>query len=321
MLKYLIIHLDNTSVSFCHYINPKTERKLIDLKTLKEALLWSMKENLMVQIVYPDYEIPREYKDLIDTVEHADVVSSKNPDTILRENADVVIFHSPLNLAGYDFIPEQAYVLRTSLRDLFEHYRFIGESIPHVNKLNVVVTDIENFQKENHVMYETILEHFIQIVQEEYRRDHSVLFNLLTDRIFLFDKMNNCNAGDEHVTLAPDGKFYVCPAFYLDKEDSYNIGNVKGGLEIKNPQLYKLSHAPICRTCDAYQCKRCVWLNRKFTLEVNTPSHEQCVMAHLERNASRTLLKDLYKLGTFRVGTEIKEIDYLDPFDKLTEKY
>ena len=92
------------------------------------------------------------------------------------------------------------------------------------------------------------------------------------------------------------------------------------GLDIKNPQLYKLDHAPICRNCDAYQCKRCVWLNRKTTLEVNTPSHEQCVVAHLERNASSKLLNNIRLHGSFLTEQEeIKEIDYIDPYEKREE--
>ncbi|MCM1028918.1 MAG: hypothetical protein NC342_05985 [Pseudoflavonifractor sp.] len=31
----------------------------------------------------------------------------------------------------------------------------------------------------------------------------------------MLDKMNICNAGDESLTLVPDGKLYVCSAFYF----------------------------------------------------------------------------------------------------------
>ena len=97
------------------------------------------------------------------------------------------------------------------------------------------------------------------------------------------------------------------------------MGDLEHGLNIKNQQLYKLEYAPICRRCDAWQCKRCIWLNRKTTLEVNTPSHEQCVLGHLERNASREMLQNIRRHGTFMPDTEINEIDYLDPFDKRDE--
>jgi CXXX repeat peptide maturase len=76
-----------------------------------------------------------------------------------------------------------------------------------------------------------------------------------------------------------------------------------------------------CRRCDAYQCRRCIWLNRKLTREVNTPSHEQCVVAHLERNASRILLANIRKANpNFLAETKIEEIDYLDPFEMKREK-
>lgn len=319
MLKYLIVHLDDTSVSFCHYTNTKTEKKLIDLNILNKALLWAMKENLTIQFVFPDYDIPAEYYEAIDSVEHADIVSSHHPNTRLRENADVVVFGNPSALKGYVFQKEQAYVVRTTLSEFFDNYVFIGESLPNVDRLNVVITDVPAFDREAQLRYKDTLCKLSEIVGKEYGEGHSVQISLLTDRLLL-DKMNNCNAGDEHVTLTPDGNFYVCPAFYVDEKETYTLGSVTGGLEIRNPKLYKLSHAPICRTCDAYQCKRCVWLNRKLTLEVNTPSHEQCVMAHLERNQSRELLADIRKIGQFIPGKEIPKLDYLDPFDKILEE-
>ena len=132
-------------------------------------------------------------------------------------------------------------------------------------------------------------------------------------------KMNNCGAGDTSITLAPNGKLYICPAFYYDDVNSF-VGDLEKGADIRNKQLYRLEHAPICRHCDAWQCKRCIWLNRKTTHEVNTPSHEQCVVAHLERDVSRKLLNSIRQYGAILPDwEEIKEIDYLDPFEKKEE--
>ena len=128
--------------------------------------------------------------------------------------------------------------------------------------------------------------------------------------------MRNCEAGVKTITLAPDGNFYICPAFYYNGE--MPCGNPNDGLDIKNPQLYKLEYAPICRRCDAFHCRRCVWLNKLTTLEVNTPSHEQCVVSHIERNAVKSLLAAIRKHGEFMPQLpEIAEIDYFDPFDKI----
>ena len=190
--------------------------------------------------------------------------------------------------------------------------------IEHVARLNVVIKDIETFTDADFAKYKAFLEEVAAKIELMYVKGKAPQFNLLTDRLML-KQMNNCGAGDTTITLAPNGKFYICPAFYYEDEND-DVGDLEHGLDIKNKQLYQLGHAPICRHCDAWQCKRCIWLNRKTTLEVNTPSHEQCVVAHLERNASRLLLQNIRKHGSFLAEQEdIPELDYIDPFDKRDE--
>jgi CXXX repeat peptide maturase len=308
MLQYLIILLDDKSVSYCHYENSISEYKLINLEILKKGILFAMKENLMIQFVYPDYEIPSEYKDMIETIDHSKIVPAS-----YSGEADVIVLEDWDSLLAFNYNSEMVCVLRTSKNDFFKYYRLLNGVIDKVARLNVILTDIGTFIQKDFDIYKSILDEFALQLTELYRKNIPSLLNLLTDRMIL-NKMNNCNAGWENITLAPNGMFYVCPAFYQTNSlDS--IGSLESGLDIKNPQLYRLDYAPLCRNCDAYQCKRCVWMNRKTTLEVNTPSHEQCVIAHLERNASRFLLSKIRQLGEFLPESEIKQISYLDPFD------
>ncbi len=309
MLKYIVIQLDDTSVSFCHYDNPKTEHGLMPIDVLKNGIVWAMKENLMIQFVFPDYTLPVEYQKLIDTVDHSSIKPVGE-----GTDADVMVVQS------WDDLDRMAsndafIVLRTSKKDLFENYSRLVTVLRETSRLNVVITDIHKFSDSDFDTYRNILEQLVEQVKKLYANGQYIQLNILTDRISL-RCMNNCNAGGESITLAPDGKFYVCPAFYLES-DGYSVGDLSTGLDIMNPQLYRLDHAPICRKCDAYQCRRCVWLNRKTTLEVNTPSHEQCVVAHLERNASKHLLESLRSSETFSGYSEIPEINYLDPFDVI----
>ena len=328
MLQYLIILLDDTATSFCHYGNSCASRKLISIEDLKAGIFFAMKENLMIQFVYPDYELPQEYKDVINTIDHSVIVSSLCEDSALKDNADVVVIHDWTAIERMNFDTDISYVLRTTKSDLFDKYRFLMPVIGKVSRLNVIITDVESFEDDDFEIYKNVLSYLSEEIEKLYVEGKSPQLNLLTDRLML-DKMNNCNAGWENITLAPDGKFYVCPAFYHAQqadgsetsisevcEKGFSIGDLKSGLDIKNPQLYRLDHAKLCRNCDAYQCKRCIWLNRKTTCEVNTPSHEQCVVAHLERNASRFLLNNIRRHGSFLPEKEeIKEIDYLDPFE------
>ena len=302
MLQYFIILLDETSTSFCHYKNPKTERRLIPLETLRQGIRFAMMENLMIQFVYPDYELPQEYKEVIESIDHSKIKPYK-------EGADVWVTDNVENVRS-----EIPVVLRLDKKNLFANEDKISETLGRISRLNIVLTDIESFTEEDLIHYKSLLGKLSNSLEQLYVNGETPQLNLLTDRMML-KQMNNCGAGDTTITLAPNGKFYICPAFYYEDEAD-SIGDLENGLDIKNKQLYRLDHAPICRHCDAWQCKRCVWLNRKTTLEVNTPSHEQCVIAHLERNASRELLNNIRKHGTFLPEQEeIKEIDYLDPFD------
>lgn len=327
MLQYLIVLLDRTSVSYCHYQNSVKENGLISLEDLKAGIFYAMKENLMLQFVYPDYELPAEYKAAINTIDHSDIVSCRCEDAELRENAEVVVFDCWDDLSAYSFKDSMVIVVRSSKKEFFENYAMLEKTLAMTSRVNVVLTDIDSFKKDDFDTYKNVLDKLVAYMEKFYAEDKFPQLNLLTDRLML-DKMNNCNAGIENVTLAPDGKFYICPAFYLEDVDAefglgkarFNIGSLQDGLDIKNRQLYALDHAPICRNCDAYQCRRCVWMNRKATYEVNTPGHEQCVVAHLERNASRELLAGIRKKGSFFTGKEIKEIDYLDPIDIINEK-
>ena len=303
-MQYLVILLDNTSVSYCHADNPYTKRRLISLDDLKAGILYAMKENLMIQFVYPDYELPQEYLDAIDTIDHHDIVPyPKTGDVVVIENSKLKIE----NLAG------AVVVLRVKKEELFGRGEEITSMLRQVQRLNIVITDIETFTDEDLKQYEVLLDRWSEVLKNEYLQGHAPQFNLLTDRMML-TKPNHCNAGVENITLAPNGKYYICPAFYYSNPDDRIDPQA-----IPNQQLLRLDHAPLCRHCDAYHCRRCVWLNRKTTLEVNTPSHEQCIVAHTERNASRRLLEATRKEASFMPEVEIKEINYLDPFEVRKE--
>jgi len=272
----------------------------------------------MIQFVYPDYELPKEYKATIESIDHSKIVSSLCEDDEVSEEADVIVYHDWSGMTFDKQTEGKNYVIRTPKADLFERFLSLKDALSKVSRLNVVITDVESFTEEDFDKYKRVLQALSEHIEKLYADGKSPQLNLLTDRMML-SQMNNCGAGETNITLAPNGKFYICPAFYYEN-DADCIGDLAHGLDIKNKQLYRLDHAPICSHCDAWQCKRCIWLNRKTTLEVNTPSHEQCVVAHLERNASRRLLNSIRKRGTFLPEQgDIKEIDYLDPFDTRDE--
>jgi len=301
MMQYLVILLDDTSVAYCHCDNPHRERRLIGLDDLRAGILYAMKHNLMLQFVYPDYELPQEYLDAIDTIDHHDIVP-------FPMQGDVAVLNTVADAAE-----GAVCVLRTSLNELFAAEAAVADALRRVQRLNVVITDLDTFTDDHLAAYAALLDRWAALLKEEYLAGRTPQLNLLTDRMML-SAPNHCNAGVENITLAPNGRFYLCPAFYYtNPEDSVDPA------DIPNAQLLRLDHAPLCRRCDAFHCRRCLWLNQRTTLEVNTPGRQQCIVAHTERNASRRLLAAIRSKASFMPEVDINQIDYIDPFDVKNE--
>ena len=345
MLQYLVILIDDTSVAYCHADNTLKESNLIPLETLKKGILFGMKQNLMIQYVFPEYALPEEYVSVIESIDNVKIypVSCKPVTGIDAGNeADVTVANSVSELGKYiDTIFEtkmatmkatvKNLVLRLTFSEMLKQKDEIAKLFASGVRINLCITNVEQFTDGQIETYKQVLNEWNAVLLDLYKQGQSPQFNLLTDRMML-EKMHNCEAGMSNITLAPNGKFYLCPAFYYDERmqvfnqlnhhnpsSDKSVGDLENGLVIPNSQLLKLDYAPLCRNCDAFQCRRCLWLNRKLTWDLNTPSHQQCVMAHLERNASRDLLNDIRKIGEFMPNIDIKGINYLDPFEVRKE--
>lgn len=329
MLQYLVILLDDTSVAYCHANNPLKKRNLMPLETLKKGILYGMKQNLMIQYVFPDYKLPKGYAEVIESIDNVKIYPfGCKPVTGIEDgnDADVEVANEvPVKAEAKNL------VLRLTFNEMLKQKDEIAKLFASGARINLCITDVEKFTDEQIETYKQVLKEWNAVLLDLYKQGQSPQFNLLTDRMML-DKMHNCDAGVSNITLAPNGKFYLCPAFYYDEQTQVDnqlnhhqptsdnaVGDLENGLNIPNPQLLKLDHAPLCRNCDAYQCRRCIWLNRKLTWDNNTPSRQQCVMAHIERNASRDMLNDIRKIGEFMPNNDIKEINYLDPFEVRKE--
>lgn len=309
-MKYLIIQLCDSSVSFCNYRLSKI-RNLMSIDVLESSLNWGVKNGLNIHILYPKYEIPLDYQSLIDNFEHIEIRE------LSKENdADIYVANNYFELNKFEYIASPV-IMHFTILDFLRQYQAIGTIIPKVKRLNICFTDVQNFTDDLESCYETALTYLANIIERLYFENNLVQFNLITDRAMLIS-MNNCNAGIDFITVAPDGNFYICPAFYLSKDKV--CGNLSNGVYIPNQRLLTIDKAPICRLCDAFHCRRCIYLSKSLTNEVNTPSHQQCFMSHIERRVSKKLLDSIRRYGQYAPDVEIPQLEYNDPFEKLINK-
>lgn len=319
--EYLIVLLDNSATSFCYYDNPsysKGNSNLISLELLKRIIKYANKKSMYINYLYPKQKLPEAYDKLIEKDEHINIL----PIELRNKNNKAIYVINPDKIKQIKSIPINANLNlilrlpRQKIKDLSEIFELLIEKC---QRLNLILLDIESFKQEELDIYAQQLVNIQKIVTGIYQSGRTVEINFVSDCILL-TQMNNCDAGTKHLTFAPNGKFYLCPAFYHQNSEN-SVGDLANGIEIINEQLLHLDHAPICRNCDAFHCKRCVFLNKLITNEFNTPSHEQCVISHLERNTSKYVLDNSKPLvKEFEKHENIPDLDYLDPFEFVIQK-
>ena len=244
MLQYLVILLDNTSVAYCHANNPLKERRLMPIETLKKGILFGMKQNLMIQYIFPDYALPKEYAEVIESIDNVKIypVGCKPVTGIDAGNeADVEVANT---------LPEKVkaknLVLRMTFGEMLKQKDAIARLFASGARINLCISDVEQFTDEQIEAYKQVLKEWNTVLLNLYKQGQSPQFNLLTDRMML-DKMHNCEAGVSNITLAPNGKFYLCPAFYFDEQTNVDnqlnhhqptsdnsIGDLEKSLDIRN---------------------------------------------------------------------------------------
>jgi CXXX repeat peptide maturase len=320
MLKYLLVVLSESSTPFCYYDrkpHKDLKKDLVPIKNLRESVQFALKNNLKVNFLYPKHKPGRAYDALINEVDHVKIIPFElretYPDSIIVIESDEFPATGDLKTLRQENI-----IFRLSKSGLPKLSSRLNLLLPKSKRINIVLTDIEKHGEEDFVEYQRQLEKVsLKILGLSAKKDPPEL-NVLTDRIALA-RMNNCDAGLTHLTVAPNGKLYVCPAFYYNNAGD-TLGKIRNEVPIKNRRLLELKYSPICRICDAYHCKRCVFLNKMSTLEINTPSSQQCRLSHIEREASRLYLKKLKEIIGDSAGfNDIPEIAYSDPFE-IAEK-
>lgn len=312
MFKHLLIILNRNSTSFCHYSNSQ-EEDLIDYNNLLNTINYCKENKIVVNFLLNENILPSDYSKIIESIDHIKMVPLSghvnNPASIIVINPNEIELISQIKTI------DNYIVLRIHKEQLPKLSKIILSLLGKFKKLNLVLLDIENYTNQNIEEYYSQINSIKPNLIKELKFHKTTGLNFITDLWFL-SKMNNCEAGVLHITLAPNSKFYICPGFYYNNPEN-DIGLNLTEINIKNSELLSLNKSPICRICDAYHCRRCVYLNMKTTLEINTPSFQQCNLAHYERKFSNEVLKILKSQNSFKHLSLKPKIDYLDPLTIL----
>jgi len=163
MLQYLVILLDDTSVAYCHADNPLKERQLMPIETLKKGILFGMKQNLMIQYVFPEYALPEEYASVIESIDNVKIYPMGcKPVTGISDDGetDVIVANSVSELEkdmATILDMKMATVLRLHFSEMLEQKDEIAKLFASGARINLCITDVEQFTDEQIEAYRQVL--------------------------------------------------------------------------------------------------------------------------------------------------------------------
>ncbi len=316
--KYLIVILDQNAPGFCYYETDKfTGKSRMDFETFEKVIKFAKTKQLIINLVKSGDDLDEQYKSALDEIDHI-IIEPLNKNNYKNDSIKIIDLNDFTDFDELSLLCKDSIItVRIFSYEIAQLKLAVQKLMLSALRINLVIKDIQNLSDEFYHEYGRQLDDLGNLISQDSLCHERTFCELgfLTDRMGLLS-MNNCNAGIVHITVVPNGKFYLCPGFYFDDENN-SIGSLDQEIQLKNIQLLTIEKSPICNICDCFQCKRCIYLNKKLTLEINIPSEQQCLLAHTERNAAGKLLSSLHKKGECWQVKDIELISYLDPINLL----
>jgi len=314
-VKSLVVLLDEAAPSFCYYNPPVAgSPRRMDRTTFERALGFADAQKLTLQLVCGRGGAEPFVDELVGERPYTRYVPLGSP-TVAKDDV-LVVEGSGWERGAFGADRHPLCVLRLRRDDLEQLPDAWERLSEHAYRVVLVLLGLDTYDEPELHRYESVLLDLRQRLAAKYLRGEATELNVLSDRLGL-EAPVECGAGVDHLTVTPKGELHICPGFALD--GAAPVGSLAGGWDIPNASLLERSRAPICGACDAFHCRRCVYMNRRATLEVNTPPWQVCKVAHMEREASRVMLASLHQRRCMERIRPIPPLDYLDPLDPLMQ--
>ncbi len=263
-VKHLILYMDNMDTPYClhgdksnDYINQKMSQDMIE-----NAIKFAEKNNLKPLFYNHGY-----LTDVIDIAKSNMSISVVDLKNLYECNLSSII-----NLL----------IDKISIESIFLGFKYLLDK--NVTRINFILSDIQFWSDEDLSLYSEQLINVASFIKEN---ELSVKINVLHDVTVSERIYYGCDAGVNSYTLAPNGKIYICPAFYFENADKYSIGDLDNGFVFKYGECLYNNKFPGCSGCKNYNCRRCLYLNKMMTNEYSISPDIQCKVSNLEAEISK----------------------------------
>lgn len=257
--RYLLIYTDDKAEPHCSYTNAKADGKFLkmDDKMLGKAILFSGENNLIpIFIGQPQNKFPQ-----VDCIINNEVGRRK-----------------------------KAYILHIDVNDLANlSAKCISLFFADYVYINIIMHSIEKITDTMLTTYEYELSKISEYILNS---NKTLTVNVLNGSSAELEKPNGCGAGISTFTVAPNGRLYICPAFYFENVENC-IGDLEKGFTAKYLAQLDLENADECKTCKNLNCNRCLFINKQMTNEYLISPSIQCKVATIEEKVGNMLRRKL----------------------------
>lgn len=311
--KQLYFLLSDDYISYCEYNNNSIESsrmsKYTILKGLKYAHYNFYKPVFVHSSISFDFENCKEYE-AYDILHIIPVKFIKDAQNIgLRRIMPVY----NLNDIEIDNRGIENIILNVSTDDIANLSIAVMSLLKKVSRINLNITNINKNFNEN--LYTEEMKKISNYICDIKSGTSAIKeLSLLTDLLFI-NEHDNCMAGHYTFVLAHNENIYTCCALYSNELEN-NIGDLEKGITRKyDARLYETKNSNLCRLCDAYQCKNCIYTNKLYTNEVNVSPTFKCRKSHIERLISQSMMSK-FELSEEKIKS-LSDLEYKDPIDKF----
>ncbi|MCI8332110.1 MAG: radical SAM peptide maturase, CXXX-repeat target family [Clostridiales bacterium] len=180
-------------------------------------------------------------------------------------------------------------ILRIKCQDIANLPNYITY-FSKISRVVVVIRDLYRMTIEDLKKYKVSLYQLQEWLYQQWASQNFIQINVVSDDLFM-DQHRYCTSGKQEFTLAPDGKIYTCPSFYIYGQSC--VGDIENGINQLPDSLNK--EPPMCGKCVAYHCKNCKFLNKIKTDEFCVPFELECIKSNIEAEVSETLKQKILK--------------------------
>lgn len=296
--KFLYILTGEDMPNYCQYTCNVKSTKIMSDELLKGAEKFCIDNNFIPVVVgnkeieYPHYSIRKNLKN--DTPFQVIVVDIDNY-KIINNMDSILIYNITVN----------------NINSLSE---VVGKLLENAQRVNLNILDMSKWTYNNCKEYKYQLDCLVQRLLS-LRKDNIIKSINVLDDIMYRTRHIGCNAGTKNFTLAPNGKIYVCPAFYYEDEEN-SVCDFGEDINIINKELYGIEKSVLCHVCDNYHCKRCIFLNKQMVGQMNISPEIQCRISTIERNVAKEFQRQLIEIGK-NDFLNIIDMGFDDPIQKI----